>query len=217
MLEHKCALLQKFNSASDGKKAKIEIWGKIFRKMEANGYNGSMEKLRDTEYQNIRKATMKKRDKISVSGSGGDGTYSELDQLVLTYIGKDSAVLDGLCEPESRVARPLETNPVAKLAQSCSSSHPPTIQVGNEIGFLGLLQDDTSHDDESGSTHAVAKTCSGNNESANDRSVGMKSKRLARDQLINTNLELQNKKLRLEILLLEQKLLERGVAPPQCE
>ena len=66
MLEHKCALLQKLNSASDGKKAKIEIWGKIFRKMEANGYNGSMRKLRDTEYQNIRKTTMKKRDKSSV-------------------------------------------------------------------------------------------------------------------------------------------------------
>ncbi len=45
-------------------------------------------------------------------------------------------------------------------------------------------------DDESGSTHAVAKICARNNVSANERNVGMKSKRLARDQLINTNLEL---------------------------
>ena len=36
--------------------------------------------------------------------AGGNGKYTELDQLVLNYIGKESAVLKGLPVAESEVA-----------------------------------------------------------------------------------------------------------------
>lgn len=68
--EHKEKLTAKFSSPADGKKKKLAIWNSLYSQMEAIGYKGSMEKLRDVEYQNIRKATMKKRDAAMKSGEG---------------------------------------------------------------------------------------------------------------------------------------------------
>ena len=67
---NKSALTCKFNSAGEGKMKKMEIWNSIYTKLRASGYQGTMEKLRDVEYQNIRKSTVKKRDAAEKSGEG---------------------------------------------------------------------------------------------------------------------------------------------------
>ena len=45
-------LTQKFQTSADGKKAKDEVWEKIFEKMKARGYTGTTDALRDNEFQN---------------------------------------------------------------------------------------------------------------------------------------------------------------------
>ncbi|KAL1493886.1 hypothetical protein ABEB36_009570 [Hypothenemus hampei] len=57
--------------------------------------------VRDTIWQNLKKTAMLKIDNAKKTGTGGMGTLTEVDNMVLSIIGKESPVICGLGVAES--------------------------------------------------------------------------------------------------------------------
>ena len=131
---------------------------------------------------------------VSFHFSGGDGKYTEIDQLVLNYIGIESAVLEGLPVAESNVQSLIRCSPEASTS------------------FLSMLEDDADDCEPHGSQEQQSYSVPEKKipEPSKTDAAG-KTARKRRDLLIEENLELQNKKLHLEILLLEHDCKTRGI------
>jgi len=104
LLKCRAVLQQRFEWASDGKKRKDEVWKAIHDVLLCNGFTGSIEQLRDQEYQNMWRATMRKIERNALrSGAGNPGgeKLTEIDKLLLSYIRKDSPTVNAISCAES--------------------------------------------------------------------------------------------------------------------
>ena len=70
------------------------LWGDIHKVLVANGYPKTMED-RDTEWKNLRRATINKRDNARITGAEGgeEVKITELDDLVLQVVVPTSPVV----------------------------------------------------------------------------------------------------------------------------
>ncbi|TKR83194.1 hypothetical protein L596_016822 [Steinernema carpocapsae] len=80
-------------------KLKEQTWEKIRLELEQDhhqlGATKSWKMLRDSTWQNYRRAAMEKRDRAKISGADGGVRYSEIDNLVLAILDKESSVVNG--------------------------------------------------------------------------------------------------------------------------
>uniref|UniRef100_A0A915KPB2 Myb/SANT-like domain-containing protein n=1 Tax=Romanomermis culicivorax TaxID=13658 RepID=A0A915KPB2_ROMCU len=85
-------------------KDKENVWKEVQKETLAQGFSKFSEKgwsnLGDECWQDLRKATLRKFDKNKQSSSRGK-SYNEVDSLVLSILGKDSAVLHSIGSTES--------------------------------------------------------------------------------------------------------------------
>ena len=81
---------------------KLEAWSKIVTNLQAHGVSLAVEKpvkyFRDTVWPNLRRYTMDKKEKKSKTGESGGrcAKWTEVDQLVLDIVGKDSPAARGI-------------------------------------------------------------------------------------------------------------------------
>ena len=111
---------QKFQSASNGKMID-DIWRRIHGIMRCNVFSGSVDKLRDQQYPNLRRATMRKVDKNAMrSGAGNpaEEKLTEVDEMLMAYIGKESPVLKAFIV-QNHLAGNLPRRRSGKRMKSC--------------------------------------------------------------------------------------------------
>ena len=198
--DHKVALQEKFQSASDGKRRKEEIWQKIWESMRARGYTSSLATLRDTEYQNIRRSTMNKADNCTKTGASADGKFNEVDLLLIQFVGKDSPGLKGLHVKESTVRGFVEEH---------HPKHEETADNAEVNDVMIEAAEDTCQ--EVAACTSAAANVDNTDTSTNPQSmIQTPKKRKTKEELICENLRLQNKKLRLEIMQLQYNLKSSG-------
>jgi len=93
--ENKNVLVGKF-SPSVTQKKRDQKWTEIFTHLtELGAVFEDVSSLRFTAYPNLSKATKKKRDLAKSTGQGPPN-YSELDEIILDIIGRDSAAATGI-------------------------------------------------------------------------------------------------------------------------
>nr|CAI5829971.1 unnamed protein product [Callosobruchus analis]CAI5854070.1 unnamed protein product [Callosobruchus analis] len=146
--------------------------------------------VRDTIWQNLKKTAMLKIDNAKKTGTGGMGTLTEVDNMVLEIIGKESPVVCGLGVAES-FEKPQK--------QSCE-----TVPEGDSEGIVNKSQSTSDHVAATTSKEASGKRkrVTGNNISTENVSA-IKQEKLT---LQVEYLKLKNYRTKLEILKLEQEL-----------
>ena len=81
---------------------KRKAWISIFENLRAHNVELTSKKdwtyFRDVSWPNLRRYSMDKRDRTNKTGEGGGkkAKLTEVDELVLDIIGRDSAVVHGL-------------------------------------------------------------------------------------------------------------------------
>ena len=157
--------------------------------------------VRDQENQNIRRATMRKVDKNAMrSGAGNpvEEKLTEVDEMLMAYIGKESPVLKALSCAESSCGE-----------SSTEEQRKEDEELPNSL-FVEFLQQEKP---KASSSSEEQPKCAPNS-----------NRKREKDSLIVENLEKQNnkldlecKKLRLEIRLLRDDCRARGLASDEEE
>jgi hypothetical protein len=127
-MERKNVIFGSFSDVAEGGAAKRRAWTEIQLIMESNGVNRSVEYFRDSYWKNNRLTTMKKVDNGRKTGTGGgpNSKETEVDELVLQIIGKDSPAVVGLPVEESQPVADANDpiNSSVDSFQSADESHP---------------------------------------------------------------------------------------------
>ena len=147
-----------FNTVVDGRKKKLDSWAEIKTVMSANGCEKTVSELRDVMWQNIRKTTMKKIDNSRQTGGEGgqECKLTEVDNLVLLIVGKESLAVQDLNVKESCVKEPTSTPTVKDNGSTY-------FDLGCQSSALSLLREKPSTPSASCSTPNIkqtAKNCS---------------------------------------------------------
>ncbi|XP_063361666.1 uncharacterized protein LOC134650664 [Cydia amplana] len=99
---------------------KVNKWKEIAQRLNEMGvYDKDWKYLRDTTWQNWRKRTIEKRDNRNQTGSAGGKKwqFDETDGIIMSIIGKNTPVLEGLTVPESSGTQAAETIQVQDTSQ----------------------------------------------------------------------------------------------------
>ena len=182
---YKDVLQQKFQSPRNGKKID-DIWTKIHGIMRCNVFSGPVDQLRDQQYP--RRATMRKVDKNAMrSGAGNpaEEKLTEVDEMLMAYIGKESPVLK------------------AFIVQNHLAGNLPRRRSGEDEellnSFIDFLQE-------------KPKASSSEDQPPKDHQPPTASVRKKNLEKRNTQIDLESKKLRHEIRLLAADCSARGLA-----
>ncbi len=96
MLEHKAQLFGQFSSTVS-KQSKDKAWEEITQRMvQAGAVFKDTTNLRLVQWPNIQRSTKLKVDKNARTGEGKAESYTELDELVLQLLGKESGKVKAL-------------------------------------------------------------------------------------------------------------------------
>ncbi|KAL7634495.1 UNVERIFIED_CONTAM: hypothetical protein RMT77_006297 [Armadillidium vulgare] len=154
---------------------------------------------RDVLWQNIKKATMAKRDNINKTGKGGMGKFTEVDELVLDILGKESPLICGLGVRESMASTECASS-VSGVSNFLSPANIHHVKVD--------VNEDTDDCPE-----PVPHQSSQHEEKKRKRSTTPKRLKVdddhresEKDKLMNEFFRVKIFKTRLEILDLETKL-----------
>ncbi|KAL1498395.1 hypothetical protein ABEB36_009202 [Hypothenemus hampei] len=145
--------------------------------------------VRDTIWQNLKKTAMLKIDNAKKTGTGGMGTLTEVDNMVLSIIGKESPVICGLGVAES-FEKPQD--------QSC--------EVVTENDSEGIINKSRSiRDHVNPSTSKEAK--GGKRKRVTDKNASTDNESAIKEEKLTLQVEylkLKNYRTKLEILKLEK-------------
>ncbi|XP_047988873.1 uncharacterized protein LOC125228371 [Leguminivora glycinivorella] len=170
---------------------KINKWKEITQNLNDLGI---MEKdwkyLRDTMWQNWKRRTMEKRDNRFKTGSGGGKKmkYDASDDLIITIIGKESPVINGI-----------------DCAESSGSSAPQSAELFS-VETECNLEKDVAQSPKVLPTpikKKLASTRSSEGEKISNEILQLKKRKL---ELEIAKLERENYKLDLELMKLEKEL-----------
>ena len=201
ILQRKDTIFGSFSEKSDAIKKKRAAWEEIQKILASNGYSDSVENLRDVCWRNIRQASVTKFDNSRKTGASGGSKQivSDVDNIVLDIIGRESAVISGLAVAESNIGAYGDVD-VMEIA------------ANRELSGSALATSTCN-------TNATAPTCSSNigdgnaiaseklcymNASINRKRKLTKSLAEEKEELLVKHLKLKNRKLRYEIKILKR-------------
>lgn len=101
--------------------------------------------LRDATWPNIKNYVMAKRDKLNQSGAeGGDGArYTEVDNIVLDIIGRETPVMDGLqltVDPDKREETSTQPKEPSKPSHSTPKARRLELQPTSSSSEIECLK-----------------------------------------------------------------------------
>lgn len=136
ILSRKSILFNSYDDFAEGKRKKRNAWEEIKVVMEMSGVKKYIDDWRDVVWRNIRSATMKKVDNKRQTGSGGgsDKKMTEIDELVLLIVGKESPVIEGLNVKETMVTprSPRSEDETARSSHSRNFCQPSKKRTSSE-------------------------------------------------------------------------------------
>ena len=196
VLLRKEVIFGSFNSIADGRKRKKASWNDIHSIMVANGCDKSVEYL-SIFWKNLRTATLKKVDNPKRTGTEGgrESKLTELDDFVLQIIGKESPIVEGIDVKESEVFAQHLTPPVVKC--SSGATYADLSGPSATSSCAATCEPSASHLLKA---HVLATPVVTKERKPREMSLS------ERDILLNENLRLRNKKLKLEILIYKRQL-----------
>lgn len=177
ILDRKEIIFGHYNNIADGKRKKREAWQEISHVLEANGCHKKVEDLRDVVWRNIRASTMKKVDNSRRRTGSAGGEEAKLNTL-------DDLVLAILGKDSAGV----QGLPVTET----SIDNPPPIVTDGEYTYT-VLDTDCKKEEP-----PRRKRQHQNN--GQDGDIEWE-----KQKLLVENLRLRNKKLRLEIKILQKQ------------